>query len=73
MANEFKINKQAIRRTSRELEKEFAKNPVRVPVHADPTLKGLFAPIAAGVSQVATEESANAARDVIEALGLVQF
>lgn len=35
MANGFKINKQAIRTMSREIEREFAKNPVRVPLEAD--------------------------------------
>lgn len=35
MANGFKINKQAIRKMSREIEREFAKNPVRVPLEAD--------------------------------------
>ncbi|GAA1484699.1 hypothetical protein [Brachybacterium fresconis] len=35
MANGFKINKQAIRKMSREIEREFAKNPVRVPLQAE--------------------------------------
>lgn len=35
MASGFKINKQAIRKMTRELEREFAKNPVRVPLQAD--------------------------------------
>lgn len=35
MAN-IKINKQAIRKMSREMEREFAKNPVRVPLEAAP-------------------------------------
>lgn len=35
MASGFKINKQAIRKMSREIEREFAKNPVRVPLEAD--------------------------------------
>ena len=35
MASGFKINKQAIRKVTRELEREFAKNPVRVPLQAD--------------------------------------
>lgn len=34
MAKDFKINKQGIRKMTRELEREFAKNPVRVPVEA---------------------------------------
>lgn len=37
MAGEFKINKQAIRKMTQEIEKEIAKNPVRVPLEADPT------------------------------------
>ena len=40
MANGFKINKSAIRRMTQEIEKEFAKNPVRVPLEADST--GIF-------------------------------
>ncbi|MFJ4175268.1 hypothetical protein [Microbacterium sp. NPDC089696] len=35
MASGFKINKQAIRKMTREIEREFAKNPVRVPLQAD--------------------------------------
>ena len=35
MGKGFEINKQAIRKMSREIEKEFAKNPVRVPLEAD--------------------------------------
>ncbi|MGB3698593.1 MAG: hypothetical protein WBA05_14280 [Gordonia sp. (in: high G+C Gram-positive bacteria)] len=35
MASGFKINKQGIRQFTRELEREFAKNPVRIPVEAD--------------------------------------
>lgn len=35
MAGGFKIDKQAIRKMTRELEKEFAKNPVRVPLEGD--------------------------------------
>lgn len=31
----FKINRQEIRRMSREIEREFAKHPVRVPIEAD--------------------------------------
>ena len=31
----FKINREGIRRMSRELEREFAKHPVRVPIEAD--------------------------------------
>lgn len=34
MASGFKINKQAIRQMTREIEKEFAKNPVRIPLEA---------------------------------------
>ena len=37
MASGFKINKQGIRQMTREIEREFAKNPVRVPLHADST------------------------------------
>lgn len=37
MASGFKINKQGIRQMTRELEREFAKHPVRVPVEADPS------------------------------------
>lgn len=37
VADGFKINKQAIRKMTREMEKEFAKNPVRVPVRAEPS------------------------------------
>lgn len=33
----FKINKQAIRKMTQEIEKEFAKSPVRVPLQADPS------------------------------------
>lgn len=36
MASGFKINKQGILQFTRELEREFAKHPVRVPVEADP-------------------------------------
>lgn len=35
VAGGFKINKQAIKKMTRELEKEFAKNPVKVPLEAD--------------------------------------
>lgn len=35
MANGFKINKQAIRKMTQEIEREFAKNPVRIPLEAD--------------------------------------
>lgn len=35
MASGFKINKQGIAKMAREIEKEFAKHPVRVPLHAD--------------------------------------
>lgn len=35
MGKGFEINKQAIRKMSREIEKEFAKNPVRVPFETD--------------------------------------
>ncbi|MFN3006620.1 hypothetical protein [Mycolicibacterium wolinskyi] len=35
MASGFKINKQGIRQMTREIEREFAKNPVRVPLQAD--------------------------------------
>jgi len=34
----FQINKQAIRKMTREMEKEFAKNSVRVPIEADPNV-----------------------------------
>lgn len=37
MAGGFKINKQGIRQMTREIEREFAKNPVRVPLQADPS------------------------------------
>mgnify|MGYP003414671679 FL=1 len=37
MASGFKINKQGIRQMTREIEREFAKNPVRVPLQADST------------------------------------
>lgn len=37
MASGFKINKQGIRQMTREIEREFAKNPVRVPLKADPS------------------------------------
>ena len=35
MASGFKINKQAIRKMTREIEREFAKNPVRIPLQVD--------------------------------------
>lgn len=35
MASGFKINKQAIKKMSRDIEREFAKHPVRVPLEAD--------------------------------------
>lgn len=35
MASGFKINKQGIRQMTREIEREFAKHPVRVPLQAD--------------------------------------
>lgn len=35
MASGFKINKQRIRQMTREIEREFAKNPVRIPLEAD--------------------------------------
>ena len=39
MANSgFKINKAGIRQFTRELERELAKHPVRIPVEADPNL-----------------------------------
>lgn len=37
MAGGFKINKQGIQQITRELEREFAKHPVRVPIEADPS------------------------------------
>lgn len=37
MASGFKINKDAIRKMSREIEREFARNPVHVPLHVDPS------------------------------------
>lgn len=36
MASGFKINKQGIRKMTRDIEREFAKNPVKVPLEADP-------------------------------------
>lgn len=36
MAGGFKINKQGIRKMTRDIEREFAKNPVKVPLEADP-------------------------------------
>lgn len=36
MASGFKINRQGIQQFTRELEREFAKHPVRIPVEADP-------------------------------------
>jgi hypothetical protein len=36
VASNFKINKQGVRRMMRDLEKEVAKNPIRVPVQVDP-------------------------------------
>lgn len=36
MAGGFEINKQGIRKMAREIEREFAKNPVKVPLEADP-------------------------------------
>ncbi|WP_327113996.1 hypothetical protein OHB12_33135 [Nocardia sp. NBC_01730] len=44
MAKGFKINREGIRRMTREIEKEFAKNPVRVPLEADPD--GIYPPAA---------------------------
>lgn len=35
MTSSFRINKQGIRKMSREIEREFARNPVRVPLEAD--------------------------------------
>ncbi|WP_065246988.1 hypothetical protein [Dermabacter vaginalis] len=35
MANGFKINKKVMRNLTREIERDFAKNPVRVPLRAD--------------------------------------
>ena len=49
MGNSFKINKNEIRKMSRELEREFAKHPVRVPIHADPA-SGPLAPAATVVN-----------------------
>ncbi|WP_336627540.1 MULTISPECIES: hypothetical protein [unclassified Microbacterium] len=40
MASGFKINKEGIRQFTRELEREFAKNPVRIPVEADSSTVG---------------------------------
>jgi hypothetical protein len=37
MASGFKINKRGIRQMTREIEREFAKNPVRVPLQVDPS------------------------------------
>lgn len=37
MASGFKINKQGIRQMAREIEREFAKNPVQIPLQADPS------------------------------------
>lgn len=35
MTNGFRINKQGIRKMTKEIEREFARNPVRVPLEAD--------------------------------------
>jgi hypothetical protein len=37
VASDFKINKEGIRQMAREIEREFAKNPIRVPLQADPS------------------------------------
>jgi len=37
VASGFKINKRGIQQISREIEREFAKNPVRIPIEADPS------------------------------------
>lgn len=37
MVSGFRINKQAIRQMTREIEREWAKNPVRIPLQADST------------------------------------
>ncbi|MCS3494398.1 hypothetical protein M2368_003430 [Arthrobacter sp. JUb119] len=37
----FSINKQAIRKMTRDIEREFAKNPVRVPLETDPSAVSL--------------------------------
>jgi hypothetical protein len=37
VAGGFKINRQGIQRMAREIEREFAKHPVRVPIEADPS------------------------------------
>lgn len=41
MADGFKINEKAIRQMAREIEQEFAKHPVRVPLEADPSSMAL--------------------------------
>jgi hypothetical protein len=48
VASGFKINKQGIRQFTREIEREFAKNPVRIPVEADPN--GVVLPSASTVN-----------------------
>lgn len=40
MASEFKINKQGIAKLQRELEREFARNPIRVPIVAEASIGG---------------------------------
>ncbi|MEV4756010.1 hypothetical protein AB0J86_12980 [Micromonospora sp. NPDC049559] len=40
MASGFKIDKQGIRKMVREIEREFAKTPVRLPVNGEPTASG---------------------------------
>lgn len=48
MANGFQINKRAIEKMSRDLEREFAKHPVRIPLQADTS--GINLPAAATVN-----------------------
>ena len=40
MASDFKINKQGIAKLQRELEREFARNPIRVPIVAEASIGG---------------------------------
>ncbi len=50
MASGIKINKQGIRQMTQDIEREFARNPVRVPLQADPV--GVHLPPATSVNNL---------------------
>ena len=77
MTNGFRINKQGIRKMTKEIERELARNPVRVPLKVDrpggagshsTTVNNYNAPIVTVVVTGTTAEMAEVTRQLIEGL-----